>query len=287
MKKRFIFLILIAMFCFTLTGCAKVDYTFLNDGTKLTQIFSVELDSDKITQAGINPLEIKSIINEKIISHLNIYQASYESAVNTYMEEDKISVKTANALKKAVTTQSPIWLNNIVTCQITFNTAVSEDQKINYMNVYYLYYQNELYPDIEENEILTEGFLRRVSETDYSVFNSELANRYRTDITTALADAEIDIESDVKYSYTYGTQYRRVHSDADTINYDGTYYLHSWNLENEEEQITIFRIYGNQWIWYVAAASAGIITVVVLLIVSAVKKKKAHQVEVEIITPNK
>ena len=286
MKKRFIFLILIAMFCFTLTGCAKVDYTFLNDGNKLTQIFSVELDSDKITQVGVNPLEIKSIINEKIISHLNIYQASFESAVNTYMQEDKISVKTANALKKAVVTQNPIWLNNIVTCQITFNTAVSEDLKINYMNVYYLYYQNELYPDIEESEIITEGFLRRVSETDYSIFNSELANSYREDITTALTDAQIDIASEVKYSYTYGTQYRRVHSDADSINYDGTYYLHSWNLENEEEQITIFRLYSNQWIWYVVAASAGILTVVVLLIVNAAKKKKENKIEVEIITPN-
>ena len=117
MKKKFIVFILMAIFCFTLTGCAKIDYTFLNDGKKLTQIFSVEIDNEKLTQNGVNPLEIKTIINEKILKHLTIYNASYESAVNTLMLNDHIDVKTANLLKEAVVTQAPIWLNNKVSCQ--------------------------------------------------------------------------------------------------------------------------------------------------------------------------
>ena len=286
MKKKFIVFILMAIFCFTLTGCAKIDYTFLNDGKKLTQIFSVEIDNEKLTQSGVNPLEIKTIVNEKILKHLTIYNASYESAVNTLMLNDHIDVKTANLLKEAVVTQAPIWLNNKVSCQLTFNTVVSDTQTIEYMNVYYLYYQGELYPEVEESDIQTDGMIRRLTENDFTIFNSSIASTYKQDIESALTDAEIEVDEDIKYSYTYGTQFRRVHSDADSISYDGTYYLHSWNLENAEEKITLYRIYANQWIWYIIAAGIGILTAGILLIVCLVKKKKANRIEVEIITPD-
>ncbi len=286
MKKHFIIFVLLAIFCFTLTGCAKVDYTFLNDGSKITQVFSVELDSELLTEKAINPLEIKTIINEKVLEYIAFYKITFESKVNHLMVSNEVSVATAKAIKEAVIIQDPIWLNNILTCQITYNSVKTVDKSINYLNIYYLFNTGELYPTVEESNIVYEGLLRKLSETEYSVFNSSAAIEYKEKVEEALNEKGIQLDgSQIKYSYTYGTQYRRIHSDADNISYDGTYYLHSWGLENAEEKITLYRLYANQWIWYAIAAGCGVVTVIVLMIVSAVKKKKMSQVEVEIISP--
>lgn len=286
MKKRSIFLILAVLCCFVLTGCAKIDYTYLNNGSQLTQIFSVELDSETLTENGINPLDVKTIVNKKILDHFTIYEASFINNVNALMLDKEISVELANNLKeKAVVVEGPVWLNNVVSVQITFNSVSDGEQTLNYQNIYNLYYTFELYPEIEENEIEYEGLLRRLSETEYSIFNSNIAQTYRNEIESSLTESGINLDKEPKFSYTYGTQYRRVHSDADKISYDGEYYLHSWNLDSAEEKITLYRLYANQWIWYVIAIGVTVITVVVLIIVNAVKKKKSKQVEVEIITP--
>ena len=189
--------------------------------------------------------------------------------------------------EEAVVVEGPIWLNNIVSVQVTFKSVSDEVQTINYQNIYYLYYEHTLYPTIEESKIETEGLLRKLSETDYSIFNSNIAEEYRESVSTALTESGITLESEPEYSYTYGTTYRRVHSDADKISYDGEYYLHCWNLDSADEQITLYRLYSNQWIWYVIAIAAALATVVVLSIINAIKKKKAKKVEVEIISPLK
>ena len=288
MKKHSVFLVLAVLVCFVLTGCAKIDYTYLNNGNKITQVFSVELDSELLTENGINPLDVKTIINEKIYKHFQTYEASLKSSANELMVNGKISVALANKIKEeAVVVEGPIWLNNVVSVQVTFKSVSDEVQTINYQNIYYLYYEHDLYPTIQESKIETEGLLRKLSETDYSIFNSNIAEEYRESVSTALTESGITLESEPQYSYTYGTTYRRVHSDADDVSYDGEYYLHCWNLDSADEQITLYRLYSNQWIWYVIAIAAALITVAVLSVINAIKKKKAKKVEVEIISPLK
>ena len=140
MKKRSVFLVLAVLVCFVLTGCAKIDYTYLNNGNKITQVFSVELDSELLTENGINPLDVKTIINEKIYKHFQTYEASLKSSANELMVNGNISVALANKIKEeAVVVEGPIWLNNIVTVQVTFKSVSDEVQTINYQNIYYLY----------------------------------------------------------------------------------------------------------------------------------------------------
>lgn len=285
-RKNLVMLIILFISCFLFTGCANVDYTYLNDGKNITQIFSIELDTESITLAGVNPSEIKKIINEKIISHFNYYTSNFNTLVNNLMMDDKISVEMAKKLKTSVTKVEPVWINSVLTTQLTFSSVTDGETTIDYSNIFNLYYNSELYPETEEAEFIYEGLIKKISETDFTVFNSQLAQEYRAEINTALEEAGINITSGVNYSYTHGTTYRRVHSDADSITYNGTYYLHTWELSDETETITLYRSYANQYLWYLIAIGICVVTVIVLLIIVKVKKVKEKKNEVEIISPD-
>ncbi len=291
MKNKFKILALVFMSILFLSGCAKVNYTILNGDSSITQVFSVKLDSTSLALKGISILDAKSIINSKLYDFNITYTQTFVDNINALVAARTYSSDDATKILEAVDVTLPIWNNHDVIYQIVFNSAILSDSVVSYENIYYLFYYGKLNPDFsgEENEIVTSGLTKTASQTEKTIFDSSVANLYKQAVISAFSEAGEEVtDSDIEYSFTYGTTFHRLHSNADVVEKSGDYYLHSWTLDSSNSEITLYRTYANQNIWYLIAIGVGALSVITFIIISKCKnRKKGHpQSDVEIILPS-
>ncbi|MBQ3047886.1 MAG: hypothetical protein IJD48_02605 [Clostridia bacterium] len=87
------------------------------------------------------------------------------------------------------------------------------------------------------------------------------------------ADRE-SAEEAVKLYFNFSTPYRRVYSDG-TLSRTGLGYTHSWQIENVNSSIKLWRHFANYLPWYVSAAVLVVVgTIIAFIVVYVVKKSK-------------
>ena len=93
--------------------------------------------------------------------------------------------------------------------------------------------------------------------------------------------------SDANVKYQYKTPYRRVHSNATTLEKKDNYFVHTWDLNSFDDTITISRTYANVVIWYVVAIATTMVVIAVLTVVAFILKNKDKKKNEEIVIEDK
>ena len=273
--KRILLILLATVFLFT--GCASVKYTVVDSGSYLQQNIQINLDSDALSSKG---LQLEDVKNE-ITSVVNrLYENSHNYFINNLqmlIVNESLTPTQANEIMKSICVTKK-WIDETTFIyEITFIGINSSDLQLSYTEVFYLYNYGTTIPPEEDDEenpnILTFNFLTtKVQSTQTTAFANN--NNILEYFTNKFGEYGFT-EDNVKYVYSYGTNYRRLHSDADEINYVNGIYMHTWQLADKNEEITLYRLIPNTTNWYIIALCVGVGTVFTLTFVSIIKKKKA------------
>ena len=273
--KRILLILLATVFLFT--GCASVKYTVVDSGSYLQQNIQINLDSDALSSKS---LQLEDVKNE-ITSVVNrLYENSHNYFINNLqmlIVNESLTPTQANEIMKSICVTKK-WIDETTFIyEITFIGINSSDLQLSYTEVFYLYNYGTTIPPEEDDEenpnILTFNFLTtKVQSTQTTAFANN--NNILEYFTNKFGEYGFT-EDNVKYVYSYGTNYRRLHSDADEINYVNGIYMHTWQLADKNEEITLYRLIPNTTNWYIIALCVGVGTVFTLTFVSIIKKKKA------------
>jgi hypothetical protein len=102
---------------------------------------------------------------------------------------------------------------------------------------------------------------------------ADILSAVNSELGTAFATTEANL------TFTFITPFRRLHSDGQ-VNQDGDYYVHTWNVNNPNNTITISRTVANSGMWYVIALLAVLFsTVFAALIYLALDKTRKRKVD--------
>lgn len=282
--KRILLILLATVFLFT--GCASVKYTVVDSGSYLQQNIQINLDSDALSSKS---LQLEDVKNE-ITSVVNrLYENSHNYFINNLqmlIVNESLTPTQANEIMKSICVTKK-WIDETTFIyEITFIGINSSDLQLSYTEVFYLYNYGTTIPPEEDDEenpnILTFNFLTtKVQSTQTTAFANN--NNILEYFTNKFGEYGFT-EDNVKYVYSYGTNYRRLHSDADEINYVNGIYMHTWQLADKNEEITLYRLIPNTTNWYIIALCVGVGTVFTLTFVSIIKKKKttkANQINID------
>lgn len=276
MKK--VLVIMLMLFCLVATGCAKVTYTIYNDGITIKQNVTVEYDKEDIESKGATLEEIVALTDDFWTRYMSGAKLAYESNVNNLYITEQINASDREALRNAVVIERTNTKNEPLKFiySITYNYVSTPTVTIPSENVFYLFNYGKLELDEQEssgneNQYEEKLFTITVKNTSTTIFSS--VGSVENYFLTQLRNYNFTLD-DVAYVYESATPYRRLHSDCDEIRYENGMYIHKWNLESSDEQITLFRTYANTPMWYAVAIGGSVIAMVVIFVICTIKKKK-------------
>jgi len=272
-KKSIIFLVLLLFVTLYFSGCAQVRVmTITNQDNSIDELVTISLNAEEIisTEYDLNDLkldiqnnsqskaqEMKEKLNQKIFSDLML----------TF---DVETIATLNSFKNGIEVIKSGWKSNTYAIGIRFKNI--DDYK---------YYYN--ISDNVKTEMKTEKhfFYNKIyyyASTMYVKHHDlyNLVNNYYSAQYPELIESDNN-----ELLYTYKTDLRRQHSDADFITkQDGEYY-HTWvvNKNNLEEPIMLYYNVANpENFVLVGLVITGVITII-LFAIGIIKNKLNHKIK--------
>ena len=292
--KTKILVFFICLCAVLMCGCSvQPQYTISQntDGT-ISQMVYIPFSGAELQNAGVdlNMIAELSALTKNTFDNyfLNMYN-NFVTRVNTdegLSESDKMALFAGCPSSNDISGKGAF---NGIEYKFTFASAIH----YYYFNMG-LYY-NELVEELKKDESVTQHsfFTNKIittTKTIYGVnvqydengtFAEYITNTCRTLLkeNTALTDEQIEGIIPKEYIYRYGTPYKRLHSDADLIRDINGVYYHEWNIdiENSDREISTWRIYANQNVWYVVILASGVVLTTVLIIIYYVKNRKKQK----------
>ena len=229
-KKIIVFLLLI-MLAIYFCGCAQVRaMTITNDDGSVEEQVYVSLDAKAVFEAGYDLLDLKQDISATALSEAN--QMIENLNLKVINDLQNATEETQQELKKyynGIDVLSNNWKNNEYVVSIKFKN----------IDVYKYYY------NISENakaETKTEKhfFYNKISFAGSTMYikHHELYQRTKNLFSLHYFNL-IDSESN-ELLYTYTTDLRRQHSNADYVTYQDGKYYHTWVVEDVENTEILF-----------------------------------------------
>ncbi len=267
-KVMFICLLLLVTICFS--ACSEVRaMTVLNDDGTIDELVYISLDEGTITSSGYTIDEIKTKVENVSVreSQAIINQFKFELAQDILLSTDetrKILVSYQDGIEILYLNE---WENNTFVVGLRFKNA----------DVYRYYYNMK---NISETKVSTEEhFLYdKIYYSSSSMFAdySALYNKIYDEIISEYPNF---INQENKLLYTYVTDSRREHSDADYItNLNGEYY-HTWEVEpnNISTNVTFYYNVLNRANCIIVCIGTTILVSGILLLIGYIVEKRKNK----------
>lgn len=267
-----IFLILILFTVLTFSACAQVRVmTITNEDDTIDEIVSVILSVEEIESKGYNIKNLKDDIetNSKVQAQQMANQLNNQIMMDLILTHDQDTIQTLNSYKNGIEVIESDWENETYSIGIRFKN----------IDIYKYYYH------IKDN-VKTETYIKEhffYDKVYYYASTMYVKHHDLYDIVSEYYSSQypglIETENN-ELLYTYETDLRRQHSDADYITrQDGKYY-HTWVVDsnNIDEPIMLYYNVANpeNWILLSLCVTIGvtIILCVIAGVISLTKKKK-------------
>lgn len=267
-KVMFICLLLLVTICFS--ACSEVRaMTVLNDDGTVDELVYISLDEGTITSSGYTMDEIKTKVENVSVREAQaiINQFKFELAQDILLSTDetrKILVSYQDGIEILYLNE---WENNTFVVGLRFKNA----------DVYRYYYNMK---NISETKVSTEEhFLYdKIYYSSSSMFAdySALYNKIYDEIISEYPNF---INQENKLLYTYVTDSRREHSDADYItNLNGEYY-HTWEVEpnNISTNVTFYYNVLNRANCIIVCIGTTILVSGILLLIGYIVEKRKNK----------
>lgn len=267
-----IMLLLCVTLCFS--ACAQVRVmTITNADDTIDELVTITIVSEEVLNAGYNLNDLKLDIETNSIAKAQDMADKLNQKIFTdlLLVRDEESVNTLNSYKDGISVIKTDWNNNTYAIGIRFKN----------IDVYKYYYGIS---DNVETTIYTEEhfFYDKVyyyASTMYVKHHDlyTLVNNYYSVQYPELIESESN-----ELLYTYKTDLRRQHSDADFITKQNGEYYHTWVVDknNLDEPIMLYYNVANpeNFVIVALAVTAGvtIILLAVGFIINKFKKQKEN-----------
>lgn len=266
-KKLIILSVLLFLIIPIFSACSQVRAMMLiNDDGTVEEIVYVELNQTKIEQAGYSYLEVVKDVEQVSNNQIDamIKNLNKKVDLDLLVLEDEESKETLiaykNGIEKLVKKESG---------QI-FISAKFKSAEV------YKYYYNIKNSNKVEMKTEKHFFYDKV----YYYSNTSFLKHY--ELFNALKDyfsvkyPLIDDISENELLYTYKTDSRREHSDADYVKRDGLDYYHTWVVDENEIDKPIMFYYNiaNSEVFILIGIGLSIICFAIMVLINFIIKKK-------------
>ena len=279
--RKILMICLLVVVTISFCACSSVrTMTVTNTDGTIDELVYISLDTQAIIDAGYDNLDIESMQTDITTTAMreasNIVDNFKQSIDDLLAFNFTMDFKTRTDLlniRDGLEVVTSSWQDNTYVIGLRFND----------INVYRYYYniteEAEVQPTNEEHFLYTKviysGLNMYVNYSDlYLRLNQEFSAKYPE-----------FIENENELLYTYVTESRREHSDADFITkLDGNYY-HTWIVDgnNLGEEITLYYNIANRGNCILLCIGISILVCGVLLIIGLIvdKHKKKKQIIIE------
>ena len=279
--RKILMICLLVVVTISFCACSSVrTMTVTNTDGTIDELVYISLDTQALIDAGYDNLDIESMQTDITTTAMreasNIVDNFKQSIDDLLAFNFTMDFKTRTDLlniRDGLEVVTSSWQDNTYVIGLRFSD----------INVYRYYYniteEAEVQPTNEEHFLYTKviysGLNMYVNYSDlYLRLNQEFSAKYPE-----------FIENENELLYTYVTESRREHSDADFITrLDGNYY-HTWivNGDNLGEEITLYYNIANRGNCILLCIGISIVVCGVLLIIGVIvdKHKKKKQIIIE------
>lgn len=279
--RKILMICLLVVVTISFCACSSVrTMTITNADGTIDELVYISLDTQALIDAGYNNLDIESMQTDITTTAMreasNIVDNFKQSIDDLLAFNFTMDFKTRTDLlniRDGLEVVTSSWQDNTYVIGLRFND----------INVYRYYYniteEAEVQPTNEEHFLYTKviysGLNMYVNYSDlYLRLNQEFSAKYPE-----------FIENENELLYTYVTESRREHSDADFVTrLDGNYY-HTWIVDGDNlgEEITLYYNIANRGNCILLCIGISIVVCSVLLIIGVIvdKHKKKKQIAIE------
>ena len=271
-SKRILCILLLTMIAICFCACSTVTVSTVTntDGT-IDELVYISLDREEIMQAGSDFDTIKNdvVTLARIEASQIMYQYNHTLNDRLVNAPNQETYEVLMGYMNGVQVVGDSWSNDIYCIGIRFKN----------IDVYRYHYN--ISAKVEVKTEVEEHFLyNRVSYQAYTMYANY--NDLYTRLLPHFSGEEYSAFelNDTEFIYTYITDSRRQHSNADYVRKVNGEYYHSWIVDNNYEVITFYYNIANKTNWIICALGAtclvGVILGVVIFIINKLKKKKTR-----------
>lgn len=279
--RKILMICLLVVVTISFCACSSVrTMTVTNTDGTIDELVYISLDTQAIIDAGYDNLDIESMQTDITTTAMreasNIVDNFKQSIDDLLAFNFTMDFKTRTDLlniRDGLEVVTSSWQDNTYVIGLRFSD----------INVYRYYYniteEAEVQPTNEEHFLYTKVIY---SGLNMYVNYSDLYLRLNQEFSAKFPEF---IENENELLYTYVTESRREHSDADFITrLDGNYY-HTWIVDgnNLGEEITLYYNIANRGNCILLCIGISIVVCGVLLIIGVIvdKHKKKKQIAIE------
>lgn len=303
--KKFLMVLLCVCTIF-LCGCqTSPQYTLESDDKgrvtqtiyipfSVSELVNMGVDGANATQIGIN---IKTTFDSYFLNRYDNFVTRLELDAGLTSDQKMMFLAYCPSREQMVGVGKMFETSDVagITYEFKFGSAMA----YYYFNLAMNY--NDLVAELEkDNSIVKHNFLttQKINSGE-SVFgqNTEYAetltlaqyiNKVSVETLTAegsLTSEQIEQVVPKTFIYRYGTDKRRMHSNADVVRFVNDIYYHEWNIDlnNSDREIATWYTYANQNVWYGLALGLTLLLVAGLILYHHFKDK--NKTKIEIIEP--
>ena len=270
--KSLLVLLMLFVVALTFSACAQVRVmTITNDDDTIDELVSVTIVPEEVLNAGYNLTELKLDIETKSEAQATAMKDKLNNKIfkDLLLVNDEESIKVLNSFKDGISVVKSTWKDNTYAIGIRFKN----------IDVYKYYYgiSGNTNVEMQTEEHFFYNKVYYYASTMYVKHHDlyDSVNDYYSAHYPQLINSETN-----ELLYTYKTDLRRQHSDADYITkQDGEYY-HTWVVDpnNIEEPIMLYYNIANPENYIIVSICITLAVTIVLatvgIVLNLTKKKK-------------
>lgn len=272
MKKNKIIKLLFSIVLFfiitiSFSACAQVRVmTITNEDSSIDELVAVTIYPQSVIDAGYNVIELKRDIETKSSAQAQTMKDKLNNKITNdlFLVRDAESIAILNSYKDGISVIKSEWKDNTYAIGIRFKN----------LDIYRYYYniKESINVEMQTEEHFFYDKLYYYANTMY-VKHNDLYNSVKSYYSTAYPNL-IESENN-ELLYSYKSDLRRQHSDADYITKHKGYYYHTWVVspDNIEDTIMLYYNVPNPESFIIVALAITFGVTIILLGVGVLKFK--------------
>lgn len=268
MLKNFKILLLmfVCILAVMLSGCAEFrTMTVTNSDGSIDQLIYVSLDRQKIEQSEYTMIEIKAEVQQTAKTELSkiILNMKNKAQNDIMLTTDLETIEILQNYISSLVIVGDKWEQDTYVIGLRYGDQDS-----------YKYFNN-ITTQSSKPVIEKHFFYNKVIMQGYSMYASkgQAINELQTTMNIKYPNL---INSENQYLYTYTSELRRLHSNADFITKHDNLYYHTWKITSTDQVITLYYNVANSYnfIFVGIGISVGISVVLSIITIFINKRKR-------------
>ena len=254
-----------------LGGCGAVDYQLIiNSNGVITERIYLPVNYQYFYEQGFSEVEFALVRNQVVTlakSEMNARKEQFNQKVDA---DDSILPENKELLKSRVEVKQ--YYNNEYVV-LEFNYANSS------VRTYFYNAEDDepTEPKVEKNFLTTKTTTTSKTVFASTVSGEPITSYMRTQFENIVHSVNPELTlPKTELTYTYVTPQSRLHSDADRIEMQDGYYMHIWDIEedNLEREINLYVVNARTEVWYALLLGVSLLATGIMFLVYFIKKKK-------------